>query len=430
MSRTDGAAALAALRAFTDANASGDVVGMMKLLSRSTLEAGGFSGPMPSDFQFAFGEPEAVDGAVVVPMEARPGGVGPESDPVMAMRCIMVEEDGAWKFDLAATMQPQMEAMEAALREAGEQLGEAMGGAMSAMGEAIAGAMGGEQVAEGASRWEDAPRGPGPEDLRELPELMRMEGASAAVTEAVGKDVPVLADMNGLLGLFGATDPGPMIPWLDNEFCAGLGPAIAAAGEVSKCVRSVRIEPATDWGEHFIALDGTDLVYRADMRSDDGWYRMREDLMRIIPGVVLGLAASEADVPEGRTSLPSKESGPTVTRYREAWAPRYMREISAAVDGAVALDADWESFFQEEEHGRGLAVWGLCRVVGAVALFNQAHPQAAGWLRAIRLRNGGSLESASFEDGVLTMGLVLHRGEGGCFYECRLAEVLGERSAE
>lgn len=152
--------------------------------------------------------------------------------------------------------------------------------------------------------------------------------------------------------------------------------------------------------------------------------------MQIIPGVVLGLAHSAAELPEGFTSLPGKGTGPTVTRYREAWAPRYMREISAAVDGPVALDADWESFFQEEEHGRGLAVWGLCRVPGAIALFERANPQPAGWLRVIRLRNGGSLERASFEDGVLTMELVPHRGEGGCFYEYRLAEVFEGRLPE
>lgn len=421
MSQPDHAAALAALRTFTDANATGDTAAMVGVLSRGTLEAGGFSGPMPQDFQFVFGPPESDADRVIIPLGVFPAGAPLDGDPMMALRCVMVQEGADWKFDLATTMQ-QMEAMiDAAMQEVGTQIGAAMGGAMDAIGDSLGAALGGptaspEELEPGVEPF-------GIQDLQLVPELVRLEAATAAVSAAAGKDIPVLADMNGLLGLFGSTDPTAMTPWLDNEFCAGLGPAIAAAGDNALRLRSIRIDPANDHGEHFFAMDGADLVYRADPRYDDGWYRMQDDLLRIIPGVVLGMSLQDGDVPEGHTALPQNGFWPTVTRYRQAWAPRHMKDIRLMSGEPVALQADWESFYAESFDGRSLALWGLCRVPGAIALSMRDIDPPQGWLKAIRLMNGYDQKYAAFADGVLTMAIVGVENEKGCFYEHQLASV-------
>lgn len=421
--------ALAALRAFTDANARGDGPAMTALLSRSTLANGGFSGPTQGDFRYVFGEAEWEGESVVIPLEARAADAAPEDPPMMAMRCVMVREDGAWKFDLAATMRPIEEAMDAALRDAAAQIGPVMSGAMEAVGDALAEALRSEFTGEelAPSAWEDAPGEVEADDLRPLPALVPLEGASAQVARVTGRAIPVLADVTGILALFNTDDAGPLMPWLNDEFCGGLGEAIAAGGDHAGLLRGVRIEPATDWNEHFLVLEGDILVYRADFRSDHGWYRTREDLLRIIPGVVAGLAGGPPDVPAGFTALPTNDTGPTVTRYREAWAPRLMRRISVAAGGPVALDADWGSFFDEASHGRGLALWGLVRVPGALAL----HAARGGPMpRAVRLRSGTHWRRASCAGGVLELELVVRDGPRGNCYEHEIAEVLAGATIE
>ena len=102
-----------------------------------------------------------------------------------------------------------------------------------------------------------------------------------------------------------------------------------------------------------------------------------------------------------------------------------MRDIREAAGSPVRLEADWESFYAESFDGRGLVVWGLCRVAGAIALHVREKQPPAGWLKTIRLMNGYDMRRADFVDGVLTMAIVGVEGEKGCFYEHDLARVFG-----
>lgn|GEM_PF-4816547 len=432
--------AMAVLRRFVDANASQDVVAMMKCLSKGTLESGGFSGPMPGEFRFEFGEAEEQGAGVVIPMTVLAPGETPETPPtpVMALRCIMVEEEGEWKFDLASTMQPQMEAMESAMMDAMQQVGSAMGEAMGAMGGAIEGAMGealGGGTGDGPtslfteeplvfSGWEEAPGAYEPEELRELPEMTPLEITTRDVSDALGREVPVVADVKSLMDLFGETDPTKLMPWLDGEFTAGLGQAIALSPFADR-LRRVRIEASLEWQFREMLLDGTELVYRADLRADEGWYRFRDELLTVIPPVLAALMVPEPEVPEGFTTLPTQAWGVTVTQFRERLAPRLMQRIATLTGGPVALDADWGNMVGEDTDGKRLQAWGLFPALAALAtLVSSGEGPEPGSLRVIRLQDSFCDRRASFADGVLHLEMLLRQGEQGCFRPHELVGVL------
>lgn len=431
--------AMAVLRRFVDANAAQDVAGMMKCLSKNTLESGGFSGPMPGEFRFEFGEAEEQAPSVIIPMTVLAPGETPDTPPVpvMAMRCIMVQEEGEWKFDLASTMQPQMEAMESAMMDAMQQVGNAMGEAMGAMGAAMGEALGGTTDGEPEgeispftgeplvfSCWEDAPGDYEADELRQLPEMTHLEITTRQVSDALGREVPVVADVKSLMDLFGETDPTKLMPWLDGEFTAGLGQAIALSPFADR-LRRVRIEASFEWQFREMLLDGTELVYRADLRADDGWYRFRDELLTVIPPVLAGLMVPEPDVPEGFTTLPTQEWGPTITQFRERLAPRLMQRISTLAVGPVALDVPWGSMINEDTDGKRLQAWGLFPVLAALsALVSSGEAPRPGELRVIRLEDSLCDRRASFVDGVLHLEMLLRQGEQGCFRPHELVGVL------
>lgn len=427
--------AMAVLRRFVEANASQDVPAMMKCLSKGTLESGGFSGPMPGAFRFEFGDAEEQGEQVIIPMTVLAPGEAPDTPPtpVMAMRCIMVREEGEWKFDLASTMQPQMEAMEGAMMEAMQQVGTAMGEAMGAMGAALGSALGGEPGDEISaftgepmvfSGWEDAPGDYEADELRQLPELTLLEITTRDVSDALGRDVPVVADVQSLMDLFGETDPTKLMPWLDGEFTAGLGQAIALSPFADRLGR-VRIEASPEWQCREMLLDGTELVYRADLRADEGWYRFRDELLTVIPPVLAALMVPEPEVPEGFTTLPTQAWGVTVTQFRERLAPRLMQRIATLAGGPVALDADWGNIVGEDTDGKRLQAWGLFPALAAMAtLASSGEGLAPGALRVVRLEDSLCDRRASFADGVLHLQMLLRQGEQGCFRPHELVGVL------
>ncbi len=416
------AAALATLRAFTDANARADEAAMRAVLTRSTLDSGNFSGPMPADMIFEFGAPEDDDqGRVIILMTARPPGDLPEDMQPMALRCILVQEDGVWKFDLEATMHDQMAAAEAAFRELGEQLGQAMGGAMEAIGEGLAQALGASGELTGDSAEPVEPFGPA--DWRPLPALTTLENLSASLAAAVGVEIPVVADVQAMMDLFGADDPAPLIPWLENDLCAGLVEAIAAAGEDARALRAVRIEVPSDYNERMLILDGRTLVYRAEIRNAETNAYSFGALAHIVPGVVHALRHAPDDLPDDHTALPTMDTYPNVQRYARAWAPRFMAQVRAIVGGPVTLDADWDSFFADTD-GRALVFWGLGRIPGALAMHARANDLPPGWLREIRFECTYEQRRASFADGVLTLAIATVGQEYAGLYEFQLAQVL------
>lgn len=437
------AGAACVLGRFVEANGRQDTVEMMKCLTRRTLEAGGFSGPTPATVEFRMGTGGEEGERVVIPMSVVAAGEGSDGSVLDEMRCMMVEEDGEWKFDLLATMAPKMEAMEATMRAAMGQLGDVMGEALGAVGEAMGAAFGGSasglRSAFGdeelvPSTWDGASEVPGESEWRNLPTMTALPGLTKAVTEAVagaiGREIPVACDLTSLLGLFNAEDDGRLVPWLDADFCPGMASAVELATRVVPVaagrLRSIRIEASSEWMERELLLDGPDLVYRVDLRNTDGWYG-GDELAERVPGVLAGLPERWEEYPRDRGVLPGKEGGATVELYRDVVAPRLMRRLSAMVGAPLALDVEWDRVVRDD---RGIALlwtWGLARVVGAVGLaFPEGSGERApeGWLRVVRLGFGYGERRAACVDGVLDMVISPYQGEKGCFSEQELCGVM------
>jgi hypothetical protein len=441
--------AVAALQAFVDANARQDADGMRACLSQGSQEAGGFNGPTPAGIEFRMGEPEPEGERVVIPLEVVAGeGMtdGPPPGTVLdTLRCIMVQEEGQWRFDLMSTMQPMADAAEAAMKEAMGQLGDAMGAAFGAVGEAMSQAFGdgdgGGATSEFSSEplefstWEQAPDVPGAEELVALPEFTPLPGLTAFLAECLGREVPVVADVKGIMSMFNADDPGPLMPWLENEFPRGLVAAIELASRAVprelERLRSVRIEPAFDWMDRSISVDGADLVYRADFRDTQGWYT-EDELAYLVAGSIAAIPPAAGEYPTGMGDQPREDPMPSLETLCNARLPREMRRLSLALgpgggEGApVAVDMNWSDFWSTNQFFRNWCVWGIARVIGAVRLAYPEGGEAApeGLVRVLRYRLGYGEKSATLEDGVLTIEISPDRGEQGCLYEHELCRVL------
>lgn len=420
--------ARAVLQRFLESNQRGDEEAMRSCLTRETLESGQFSGPMPGDMRFQMGPAEDTGESVIIPM--RMGPAEADDDGLMEMRSVMVQEDGEWKFDLKATAEAQMAAMEEAMGAMAQQLGDAMGEAFESIGDALSEAFGGgEEEPNAISMWEDAPMVPSEEELRWLPEMTVLSKFTEEVSNAVGEHVSVEADMPGLLERFQIDDEGRLLTWLEESFFEGMAEAIGeAAGQlpVRGLLRNVRLEPVIEPMQRTLVLDGLDLVYRVDLREPGGWYDVKE-LRSILPGVLAGLDESAREWSQGRSTLPTAEHAPSLQAYQYGGAMRAMRQLCQRLGQPVALDVEWDGVYHND-HARSLPIWGVNRVVGAVTLAVQAMGEQPelGWLTAIRMQMGfepGNRQAVQ-ENGVLSLRLVPTHGEQGCFYEHELFDVL------
>lgn len=439
--RHDGA--LATLRRFVEANARQDNDAMKACLTRASLESGNFSGSTPPGVEFRLDAPEDEGGRVVIPLRVHSTEAPPDAPPLDTLRCVMVEEDGEWKFDLLSTMSPMMEQMEQAMTAAMGQLGEAMGEAFQAVGEAMGAALGAGSGGELTSvftgeplvlsTFEDAPDLPTEAELVAMPEVVNLPGLTASLSEVLGRHIPVGADVKGIMGLFGADDPTELMPWLENDFPRGLVAAIDVASrgvptETAR-LRAVRIEAAYDWMDRSISLDGPDLVYRADMRDPGGWYT-EDELGQIILGVIAGMPERAAEYPPGFGDQPRGEPMPSPDMLREVRTPREMRRLSRVLGNGqgtpIALDIDWTNLWPTDQFVRNWCVWGLPRLIGAVRLAypEGAEPVPEGFIRVIRLNLGYGEREASLDGGVLSMTIQPIAGEKGCFYEHELCRAL------
>lgn len=438
------------LEAFVEANGRQDADAMVACLTRSTIEAGGFSGPTPPNVQFRMGEGQVTDAGVVIPMHVMPVG-DPDAPVLDTLQCVMVEEDGAWKFDLLATISPKMAQVEAAMDAAMGALGEAMGGAMEAMGDTMSAAFGDGGSANASafgghelvpSTYDSASLLPRSDEWIDLPPLRPLPALTAGVSEAcagvIAREIPVRCDLASLLGLFGSDDESTLLNWLDTDFCPGLAAAVELATRVvptqTTRLRAIRIEASGEWMERCLVLDGPDLVYRVDLRNPDGWYT-GDELAQHIPGVLAALPEDWDQYPDIAGILPPNSHQPSLDLYRDVVAPRLMRRISSLVGAPLALDLDWEVAASDDQTTRGLWSWGLNRILGAVAL---AYPQAGdrppeGWLHTIRI-GFSPFESdrrASSTDGLLDMVIAPRYGEKACLTEQQLCNVLcGETFAQ
>lgn len=133
--------AIQVLSAFLDAAQRRDEEGMKRCLNRRTIESGQFRNSGPENVRFVFGDAFMEGEQAVVPVKAYLIDGPADAPPAMEMACLIVKEDGAWKFDLAGTVDRMLggdlgkavEQMTTAMEGVGKAISEAMG---SAFGEA------------------------------------------------------------------------------------------------------------------------------------------------------------------------------------------------------------------------------------------------------------------------------------------------------
>lgn len=419
--RTDGA--VRTLKAFLDANRRRDEEGMRACLTRKTLESGAFTGPNAPDATYVMEEPQVDGDRVILPLKVVPEGAPPEA--AMTLPCILVEEEGAWKFDLAATME---RAFGGVMETAVEQVAGAMSQAMEGVATAMQSAFGAADEAAPAQRWDDAPLEPSDEELLELPAMRPLPASAAALSAALGFDVSFAVDMENVLARAGAgrDQEQVLFDWFEQALFTGWPQILAQAAERTPLrgrLLGVRIEAAQMSRDRFVAVDGNHLVYRLNLPHNDGFYS-DEELARILPGVVAGLP----DVIDRRAAehrlLPNDDERPQLSLCRERLVPRHMRRICSLLGRHVDLDLPWDELYDSAGHGLPLSRWGTNRVLGAIAY--ACADRRPSDLKGIRMRfvHFPHERAASFSDGVLEVAVNLHGGEAGCLYEHEIAAAL------
>lgn len=149
------AAARTVLQAFLDAGLARDEAGMKACLTRHTLESGQFNpDSAPDGLRFVLGDGQMEGKMAVITMKGFPTDAPADSPPAMEMACLMVQEEGQWKFDLSGTMDRMM----GGLQQVMEQMAASMGDAMKGIGEAMA-----EGLQEAFNGLAAAPSEPEPE---------------------------------------------------------------------------------------------------------------------------------------------------------------------------------------------------------------------------------------------------------------------------
>jgi hypothetical protein len=93
-----------ALQAFFDAAVCQDDSAMRARVTRRTLESGDLDGTSaPEAMNFVVDEPRMEGQRMVIDVRGFLIGAPEGAGPAMELPCLMVLEDGQWKFDLAAT---------------------------------------------------------------------------------------------------------------------------------------------------------------------------------------------------------------------------------------------------------------------------------------------------------------------------------------
>jgi uncharacterized protein YqcC (DUF446 family) len=128
------AEAVQVLTSFLAAADRKDEAGMKACLSRKTLESGTFNNAGPEDMNLVMGEATLEGDMVVIPLRGTPKGAPADAPAVMELPCLIVKEDGQWKFDLSSSVDRMMGG---SLQNIVETLGTAMAGAMEGIGKAM-----------------------------------------------------------------------------------------------------------------------------------------------------------------------------------------------------------------------------------------------------------------------------------------------------
>jgi hypothetical protein len=427
-------AALSVLQQFIAASLKHDKAAMEQCLTRQTIESGQYHGDTPDNVTFTLGDPIVEGSTVVIPMRATANGA--DAPPVMDMQCIMVQEgDGpkkAWKFDLPATMERMMGG---GLQTAMNEMASAMSKAVKGIGEAFSAGMqeafGGPPSDAPTPDWSAVPLLPAVDELLPLLEMTPLPKLSAALSAAVGS--PVLADaaITDLLKQVASDQRKVLIDWFEDQLFAAWGELFTQAGQqvhLKNRLRALRIEPVPRPEHRFLALDGSDLVYRIYLNDQSGYYSDAE-LSDILPGVLAGLPKKIEPSLAGHRLLPIEDEPYTLQTYRERIAPRFMRRISDLLGRQIALQINWDDVFSPDQTALELTRWGLNRLWGAIAkacLEPDMKARLSTDLETLSIQLGYDERGrvAIYSGTEFELSLSTFQGEKGCFYEYELLRAL------
>lgn len=425
MTDSDLAQARAVLQRFIDAGLARDESTMRACLTPSSLEAGKFNpdaGPPPgADIQI--GEPAIESGtAVVFPMLGREPGSA-EFQPMLNV--LVVKASADWKVDLATSLDRMMGAMM-------EGVGAAVQTVMEGVGEALDGALGqafGGNGSEPPTDWSTASLEIDSAELLPSATLKEIPELTATFSEAVGSAVTVLADMDAFRTMTGYDTDAEMRAWFISTLFANWPESLRKAAEITPLknrLRAVRLEAASSWEHRFLALDGSDLVYRLHFPTTAGYYPDHW-VDWLLPAILPALAERIDPRTAGQRTLLADDERGDLDLYLGKAVPRFMRRISTLLGRNIALDADWASAYDPASAARQFQRFGLNRIYGAIAralLDPDVQPKLA-TLTRIKCVIGYSDERfVKFADGALELTLPDTGGERMAAYEAVIYSAL------
>ncbi len=401
---------------------------MRACVTRQTLESGQMRNDAPEGFTFALGEAKMEGENAIIPVTLTPPGA---AEPAMRMECVMTLEEGAWKVDLGAALDRMMGAP---MAEAMEGMAAGLAQAMEGVGRTMSEAFGGTTTVEpdpGDQDWSGASLEVREDELLPLPAMTPLPKTTEAVRKAVGANVPVTAAIGSLLRTLGSDETEVLIAWFEDTLFAGLERIlkdVQAETPLQGRLLAIRVEAAGSIEDRFVALDGSNLVYRMFPASQDGYYG-DDELRLILMSVLAGLPAEVDERLAGRRTLADDtdaELVPTMDAYKERHVPRFMRRICELLGRSIRLEVDWDDMnlmgYMGDRACRLMVRWGMSRIFGAVALVCMEPDHGAlprNELKVIKLVFG--TRYARHTDGVLEVGLTWVHGEKGCFYEYEIA---------
>lgn len=157
--------AIDALQGFLEASGCEDLEEMKQFVSKRTIESGSMNAEGGKGMKYELSEATWEGDHVMIPMRAIPTDEAPEGVPEMEMQCLMIQEEGTWKFDLVETMN---RLMGGDVGEMMDQMADLMKDTMEGLGDAIAGGLesafggggGSDDAEEGDSTGGDDEQGP------------------------------------------------------------------------------------------------------------------------------------------------------------------------------------------------------------------------------------------------------------------------------
>ncbi len=316
--------ARAAYARYLDAMLRGDEEAAKALLTRSSLEGGelSLSGGIV-DGSYDIGTPSREGAEVLIPSTLRDG------ENTQEMTAVLVQEDGAWKVDLRATMFRTIGFdPEAMVEGLGNAMAETLGGAMGQLGESLAAGMG--ALAGGVAPIARTPDGPSDAMRAAIEEYEAGDLARDAekIAEALGLEVEIAIDWESVgdrpewvrkVNFQGVAQARSALCLLRNEKTA----RVAVAGELRRIVvRNVASESARS-----CTLAGGELELRL-------W----------LGGVPTGFSSSE--IQQCLRDALDLEVGPLVASLRDGSVPALEKELRQRLRFGVRVEVDWDSFLR------------------------------------------------------------------------------------